>query len=282
MKFPDKIKEIMNTIQIDINKCNAKQLKDVLIILDCKYTNESTFSLYKDEIKNIFKNYLSPKDRISIFLIRENYKIICPMAQKNKIDIENLSNELDKISNKEFLISKEEDEKEDENQINFEESYTSSINNNEIKSIDSNDEDKKNNFKLKEINYNSIINSINFCIKYLKMKRVERNENFLIFFTDLLERVKENNKNDEYIYRIFQKKIINKFKKDNKINFLIVGNTGSRDLESIDYVKENIKEILTNAFGSKSELIPMKKIKTILSSSNIITDKVIFPNEIYK
>ena len=46
-----------------------------------------------------------------------------------------------------------------------------------------------------------------------------------------------------------------------------------------------MNEIILENYGDRSELIPyenMKKIKTILSSNNVIKDEVIYPNEIYK
>ena len=49
--------------------------------------------------------------------------------------------------------------------------------------------------------------------------------------------------------------------------------------------EEEYKLILNEYFGEKSEIIPfdnMKKIKSILSSNNIINDNIIFPNELYK
>ena len=44
-------------------------------------------------------------------------------------------------------------------------------------------------------------------------------------------------------------------------------------------------KIIYDKFDEKSEVIyfeNMKKIKTILSSNNVIKDDIIYPNEIYK
>ena len=49
--------------------------------------------------------------------------------------------------------------------------------------------------------------------------------------------------------------------------------------------EEEYKSSLKEFFGEKSDVIPfdnMKKIKSILSSNNIINDNIIFPNEVYK
>ena len=69
-----------------------------------------------------------------------------------------------------------------------------------------------------------------------------------------------------------------KLKKETKINFLLVGK----------FDKDNEKlynNILRQYYGLKSEVIPfdnMKKMKSILSSNNIINDNITFPNEVYK
>ena len=67
-------------------------------------------------------------------------------------------------------------------------------------------------------------------------------------------------------------------RKEPKINFLLVG--------KIEKSYEKLyNDILDEYFGSKSEVIPfdnMKKIKSILSSNNIINGNITFPNEVYK
>jgi uncharacterized GH25 family protein len=74
-----------------------------------------------------------------------------------------------------------------------------------------------------------------------------------------------------------KKKKIN-LRKETKINFLLV--------EKVDKNNEKLyNDILRQYYGSKSEIIPfdnMKKIKSILSSNNIINDNITFPNEVYK
>ena len=44
-------------------------------------------------------------------------------------------------------------------------------------------------------------------------------------------------------------------------------------------------KLINQKYGERSEVIDfenMKKIKTILSSNNVIKDEIIYPNEIYK
>jgi hypothetical protein len=92
---------------------------------------------------------------------------------------------------------------------------------------------------------------------------------------------------DENIYNNFKN-----IENDKDIIFLLVGKNKSKDLQkdknnliddSIDE-KKKMKSI-TKKFGERSEIIDfenMKKIKTILSSNNVIKDEIIYPNEIYK
>ena len=69
-----------------------------------------------------------------------------------------------------------------------------------------------------------------------------------------------------------------KIQREKKINFLLVGKFKPES-------EEVYKSTLVDFFGEKSEVIPydnMKKIKSILSSNNIINDNITFPNEVYK
>ena len=78
------------------------------------------------------------------------------------------------------------------------------------------------------------------------------------------------------------KKITEKIR-NSKLNFLMVGKLPKKEMDESE--KDNMKEILTELFGPKSDLITienMKKIESILCSNNIINDKIIFPCEVYK
>ena len=80
--------------------------------------------------------------------------------------------------------------------------------------------------------------------------------------------------------------------KKKKIIFLLAGKNKSKDFQNdknilIDEINEEKKmiKIIYDKFDEKSEVIyfeNMKKIKTILSSNNVIKDDIIYPNEIYK
>ena len=117
-----------------------------------------------------------------------------------------------------------------------------------------------------------MIKSLNYCLTYLKMKEITMNENYFIYFNSnmkiLMDYLNKNNNK--------KKKI--KLRKETKINFFFFGK----------FDKDNEKlynDILKKYFGVKSEVIPfdnMKKMKSILSSNNIINDNITFPNEVYK
>ena len=92
------------------------------------------------------------------------------------------------------------------------------------------------------------------------------------------------NINDENIIKNF-----NNLNEDKEITFLLVGTNKSKDKYS-KYNKNdsekgrNIIQIITEKYQERSGLIDyenMKKIKTLLSIREIISDEIIYPNEIY-
>ena len=125
--------------------------------------------------------------------------------------------------------------------------------------------------------------SINFLNKYLKMKEEIENEKYIILFSDML--------NMMFIHEETIKKIKVDLNENKDAIFLLVGKT-----EKIDFKRDNynyddsknyqkLEEIILNKFGEKSDIInleSMKKIKSILSNTNVIKDNIIYPNEIYK
>lgn len=92
-----KIKEKVNN---DINECNEKQLKDILIIIDCNLSNKAAIDSYVDVTKTILKNYLTNNDRIGVFMLMTEYRIICPMMCKSEVDMLNFHKDLDTYSEK--------------------------------------------------------------------------------------------------------------------------------------------------------------------------------------
>ena len=115
------------------------------------------------------------------------------------------------------------------------------------------------------------------------MKEEIGNEKYIILFTDLF-----NN------YKITDEKIFNNFKNlenDKNIIFLLVGKNKTKGIQNNfendseeEEDEEKMLKLILKKFDERSESIGfenMKKIKTILSSNNIIKDEIIYPNEIY-
>ena len=283
IKLIDKIKGIIENISHDINECNEKQLKDIIILIDSNFSDKLTIDSFVDVTKTILKNYLTNNDRIGIFLLVDEYRIICPMMYKYEIDIFNFSKDLDNYSEKlfrkeldsslgnEIIQEKLEVEESESNRYSQENSFES-------------DEfgDKKDNINANGMSIESIIKSLNYCINYLKIKEINTNEKFFIYFNSNIKIFMDYLINNDTEVLSSESEGIKRIdlKSDKKINFLLVGKVGKEGDQSEIY-----KKVLLQYFSSKSELIPfdnMKKIKSILSSNSIIYDNVIYPNEIYK
>ena len=292
--FREELENIKNEIAKDINECNIKQAKDIVIIIDCnlyEYENNNNYNsnrieAFIDQTKTILNNYLSNNDRLGVFLYTNQYQIICPLMIKIKIDINNFSKDLIYYKKKFFNEIEETevyDNEPNENNILGEKIEFQSNNENfsEQRSDESYDENDKHakNFAI----VSGLIKTINYTKDYLKRKEAVKNEKYIILFTDLF-----NN------YRISDEEIEKKFEKlgrDSEVHFLLVGKNRIRNLNSEkDKISEEedekrMNEIISEKFGEKSELIDfenMKKIQTILSNNNDIKDEIIYPNEIYK
>jgi hypothetical protein len=124
---------------------------------------------------------------------------------------------------------------------------------------------------------------VNYSINYLKIKEAAKNERYIILFTDIFN-----------TYKITDEIIMTNFKnlnKEKEITLLLVGKNKEKDIKyninnifDLDEEKQMVK-LIYEKFGERSEIIDfenMKKIKTILSSNNVIKDEIIYPNEIYK
>jgi hypothetical protein len=202
---------------------------------------------------------------------------------KSEIDIVNISKDLDEYSNK--IYKKERFDSSLGNEIiqeKLEGDYSNSDNTSELNSNNFGSDDIKNHGIIIE----DTIKSLNYCINYLKMKEINSNEKFFIYFTadvkyfmDYLLEVNEHKNFHNLSYESDEKENVD-LQSDKNIHFLLVGKSDNEENEDEIY-----RKILFSYFGSKSEIIPydnMKKIKSILSSNNIINDNIIFPNEVYK
>ena len=290
IKIIEKMRIILEHILEDINECNEKQLKDIIILIDFNYADKLTVDSYIDVTKTILKNYLTNNDRIGVFLLIKENRIICPMMRKCEIDILNFSKDLDKYSDKLFnkermdssfgneVIKKQLDRDDSESFKNFQDNSSSFSSNNF--------EQKKENTIYFEMSIEDTIKSLNYCINYLKMKEINTNEKYFIFFNTNIKKIMDYllDVNDDIdLENISKDSSENKkieLQRDKKIHFLLVGKVNSSQNEFEIY-----KKVLLQYFGLKSEMIPfdnMKKIKSILSSNSIINDNIIFPNEVHK
>jgi hypothetical protein len=288
IKIIDKMRIIIEHIFTDLSECNEKQLKDIIILIDCNYTDKLTVDSYIDVTKTIIKNYLTNNDRLGVFLLVSENIIICPMMRKCEIDILNFSKDLDKYSDKFFKRERERERVDSplgseimQEKLEVEESQSNNSKNN---SFSSDDFQENNNTNYYEMNVEDTVKSINYCINYLKMKEINTNEKFFIYFNtnkkmmEYLMDIRDNVDIRNNSIDIGRKRV--DLQKDKKIHFLLVGKTNS-DENGI----EAYKKVLLQYFGTKSEMIPfdnMKKIKSILSSNSIINDNITFPNEVYK
>ena len=292
--FRGEMENIKGEILKDISECNIKQAKDIIILIDFNVydqelnnNNSNKTEAFIDQTKTILNNYLSSNDRLGVFIFTKQYKIVCPLMCKNKIDINNFCKDLIYYKKKffnEIDDTEEYDVDVDENDFLNEKIEFQSNNDNfsEPRSQeDSFDEDDKKISNLNKIS--GLIKSINYIKTYLKMKEAVKNEKYIILFTDLFNYF---NISDEEIEKKFESLV-----KDKEIHFLLVGKNRMRNIKnetekSLDEDNEKrMYEIITEKFGDKSELIDfenMKKIQTILASNNVIKDEIIYPNEIYK
>ena len=287
--FGDEITSIKEKIYQNINECNAKQEKDIIILIDFNVynkreknllTNETKIDAFVEETIVILNNYLSNNDRLSVFIYMNAYKIICPLMCVNKIGVENFSKDLIFYKNK---ILNETDEKA-EFDIDFDMD-------NDIKfDLDGNnrsEHSEENSYELssnEEINYDKIkglVDTINYINKYSRVKEGIINEKYVIIFTNLLNtRINE----DKQI-----EKIIDKIKGDKNSILLLIGKNKKINIKNGHSMNDghtnDIEKLILSKYGEKSEIIyfeNMKKIKTILSNNKVIKDEIFYPNEIYK
>ena len=298
--FKQEMEKIKIRIINDINECNVKQAKDIIIIIDFNKYNQNNDNViniinkiesFIDQTKTVLDDYLSNNDRFGVFIYTNQYQIICPLLNKNKIDINNFSkdliyykksifNEMEESSefNEDELIESDLQKEKMEFNINEGSNFSNSDNIDSFK-----DKDKEPHIKIDNV-IKGLIETINYSKNYLKMKEDAKNEKYIILFTDLFKN-----------YKISNELILNNFMKldeEKNIIFLLVGKNKIKDfqkdknilIEEINEEKKIIK-LISNKYNKKSEVIyfeNMKKIKTILSSNNVIKDEIIYPNEIYK
>ena len=284
--FGKELQEIKGTIKQDINECNAKQERDIIILIDFNIYNKKEENLstkkYKidafiEETILILNNYLSSTDKLSVFIYYNKYQIICPLMNVDKIDNKSFSKDLNYYKNK--IINNHKKIKEFNNlDIKSEENIEFNLDGNILReqsqeeSFELNDNEEQNYNKI-----NGLIKTINYINIYSKIKEGIKNEKYFIIFTDMLDMTLIE---EEEINNIFENLKGNKY-----ATLLLVGkNKKLKQKESIEN-DINIIDLILDKFGEKSEIIyfeNMKMIKTILSNNKVIKDQIFFPNEIYK
>ena len=281
--------DIQEQIIKDINETNEKQLKDIIILIDCNRCIKLVVDSYIDVTKTILKNYLTNNDRIGVFFLLNEYRILSPMMRKDEIDMANFYKDMDIYSEKIFKKEKIEYSsmlnEELQEKINSE--SFDSINESKHNSFSETSSDFINNegfINKGKIKIEDLINSINYCLNYLKMKEISTNEKYFFYFssnikefmTFLTEMSSQDYLNNLSYESNHKSKI--QLQLEKIINFIAVGKFKQEN-------EEEYKSSLIEFFGEKSDIIPfdnMKKIKSILSSNTIINDNIIFPNEVYK
>ena len=282
--FSESIDIIKRKIILDINEYNVKQDKDIIILIDFNIYNKKEENLIKtykidtfiEETILILNDYLSSTDRLSVVIYSNNYQIICPLMNVNKIDNEIFSKDLIYYKNKILNSNKDNEIEELKDDIEFDFDRNMSSDHSEEDSFDINENKDKIYIKI-----HGLIQSINFINNYLKMKDEVKNEKYFIIFTDMINSPFYDAKQ---IKNIFENLIGDKF-----ITFLLVGKNKESKLkgDSINFIgnNKNLEKLILDKYGKKSEIIlfeNIKIIKTILSNNKVIKDNVFYPNEIYK
>ena len=239
IKLIDKMNIIIEYIINDINECNEKQLKDIIILIDFNYSNKLTIDSYIDVTKTILKNYLTNNDRLGVFLLINENRIICPMLRKCEIDILNFSKDLDNYSDK--IFTREKLDFSIGNEIKLEGGEYNSRNSQENTFSSDGFGENKVFITNYEMHIEDTIKSLNYCINYLKMKEINRNEKFFIYFNTNIKKLMD------YLmylrdYESPENNIID-LQINNSINFLLVGKINSEKMRQM-FIKKYYHNIL--------------------------------------
>ena len=287
--FGDELSSIKEIIYQDINESNAKQERDIIILIDFNIYNKeeknitvkiSRIDAFVEETIVILNNYLSNNDRLGVLIYKNDYKIICPLMKVNEIDNDNFSKDLIYHKNNLCIESNEIEDYDFNFEIDNDIQFDLDENNQNVNS----EEESYESSSKEEIYYdeiNCLVNVINYINKYLKVKEEMLNEKYIIIFSDILNRKLSGDNQIE--------KMLDNIIGDKNSILLLVGKNKKTSKKS-DNCKNNeqindIEKLILKKFGEKSEIIyfeNMKKIKTILSNNKVIKDEIFYPNEIYK
>ena len=283
--FSEEIETIKLDIIRDIDECNAKKEKDIIILIDFNIYNKKEKNLdlnsqiidaFIEETKIILNDYLSLNDRLGVLIYEKDYKIICPLINVNKIDNESFSRDLIYYKNGIFNLDNKSEKYFETNDIEFNLGGNNNISEySHEDSFEMSEKEEKIFDKIK-----GLVKALNYVINYSITKEI-KNDKYIILFTDVLN---TRHIEDEQIVDI-----IENIRNDQNAIFLLVGKNKKNYLKNSKknlFANEQIiEELILNKFGEKSEIIyfeNLKKIKTILSNNKVIKDDVFYPNEIYK
>ena len=291
ISFGKEIEIIKRDLTSDINECNAKQEKDIIILIDFNIYNKkenifyyqlNNIDLFIEQTILILNNFLSTNDKLAVFIHYNEYHLVCPLMKVYEIDLDNFPKDLMYYKNNIYESNKDEEEY----VINSKEFHVNLEGKNNI--IEHSQEDFLDYDDNEEIIFNKIkdlIKTINYINNYSKIKSEVNKEKYIIVFTNLLN-IELNQ--DEQIKNIFDEINI-----DEEVIFLLVGKYKNMYLNNINNNNNNnfinndnlFEELILSKFGNKSEIIDfenIKKLKSLLSNNNVIKEDIIYPNEIYK
>ena len=302
--FGKELEKVKKNIIKDINEFSEKQEKDIIILIDFNlyyntqennyqednlYTKTYKIDSFIEQAILILDNYLSKKDRFCAFVYSNDYQLVCPLSDVNKIDANSFFKDLiyyknNSINEEDYELNVNNNEFYRNSTLNisdFKDLRLSIAENNNISiTLDKNsseisEKEDKNNDKI-----TGLVNSMNYINYYSKKKSGLKNEIYFILFTDILN---INFIDNEEVESIFEKLDENK-----QFIFLFVGKNKKMEIKSSstnDSKVKKLEEIILNKFGKDSEIIyfeNMLKIKTILSNNKVIKDEIFHPNEVYK
>ena len=196
--FGEEMGEIEQFILENIRECNSKKEKDILILIDFNNYNNQEENIFKksntkldlfiEQTIEILNNYLSPCDRLCVFIYTNEYKIICPLMSVEKIDVNSFSKDLVYYKNIYFKEKYEHDEYD----INFNDFINKDIELNLLGKNNISEQSQEDSVEIsdkEENNYQKItglVNTINHINKHSRMKDGIKNEKYFILFTNLL------------------------------------------------------------------------------------------------
>ena len=291
--FGKEIEEIKKDILKDIDECNVKKEKDIIILIDFNIydknkenisTKKYRIDAFIEESILILNKYISLSDRFCVFIFINDYQIICPLMSVNQIDNNSFSKDLKYYKNKTFNEdseinqSKEYDININYNYKEFKKDIEYDSENNNLSQHSQEESDmSSDNFEFYD-KLRELLNTINYINTYTKIKEGIKNEKYIILFSDIF------NTHDIDIEEM--ESTIKNIIGDKDSTILLVGKIKELNLNDEKNKKDKIIEkIILSKYSEKSEIIEfenMKKIKTILSNNKVIKEKIIFPNEIYK